>query len=742
MEFARPMMWNVPQGAQLAFYALIPLVLAICVAGSVRRIRKWFLGQLEPGTATPRQQLARALQPRQLWGLIGTALFQSRLARDPFALVMHQAIFWGMAVLFAGTVLATIDQDVACLLWGRQILVGRFYVWFELVLDVLGLALLVGVAMAAGRRWVLRPPRLQASPAGRRRWDAFPLLSLLGLIAVTGFLVEGLRIAEGVHLERALAAAPANRQARLDVLARWGWAERLRKDASQQAAELSRIAGGGAVFPAARAAPAGAAIAQALAGLPLDLLRAAHQGFWWAHALLALALVAAIPYTKAFHLISSPAHLLLRQPAPPGRLPVVAETGVRTLRDYTWRQLLQVDACTWCGKCQDVCPAYAAGWELSPRDLVLGVGGQLLREDVAAKSPATSLHGDVISATSLWACCTCLACEDICPVHIEQPRLIVDLRRHLIEQGQLDEGLQAALLSFQRYGNAFGQPARQRPDWAKPLGFPLKDARREQVDYLWFVGDVASFDPRAQQATRALARLWQRAGVDLGLLMDHEQNSGNDVRRIGEEGLFALLCDKNQRALAQARFRRVLTSDPHAFHALKNEYTDGGEPAVSALDGRPVVHYTQLLDALLREGRLRPTRALNGTVVAYHDPCYLGRYNGIYEAPRRVLQAIGAALRELPRSRRDSFCCGAGGGRMWMTDTPSGLERPAENRIREALTVPGVRCLVVACPKDLVMFEDAVKTVGAEDRLRIADLGELVYEACESPAAAEPLQPT
>lgn len=736
MEFARPIMWNVPQSGQLAFYALVPLVLVVLAAGVVWRIRKWFLGQPEPGTATPLQQLAQAARPPRLGELIRTALFQSRLVGDAAALLMHQAIFWGMLVLFLGTVLATVDQDVARLLWGRQILFGRFYVCFELVLDIFGIALLVGVALAACRRYVWRLPRLHAPPTGSRLWDAFPLLSLLGLVAITGFLVEGLRIAEGVHIQRAVAAAPASRQARLDVLCRLKLGQRLRMDASRQAAESHRIASGGAVFPAATAAPVGNAVGRALAGLPLEFLRLAHHRLWWGHAVLALTLVAGIPYTKAFHWISSPAQLLFRHPAPAGRLPVMAETGVRTLCDYTWRQLLQVDACTSCGKCQDVCPAYHAGWGLSPRDLVQAIGVALWRAKRTAPSPAADLHGEVISATSLWACCTCLACEDVCPLHIEQPRLIVDLRRHLVEQGRVDEGLQAALMNLQRYGNAFGQAARQRPDWTKPLGFLLKDARHEQVDYLWFVGDVASFEPRAQRATQALAKLWQQAGVDLGLLMDQEQNSGNDVRRIGEEGLFALLRENNENALAQARFRRVLTSDPHAFNTLKNEYpAGGGESAATALAGKPVVHYTQLLDALLRQGRLRPARSLTGTVVTYHDPCYLGRYNGIYEAPRRVLRAIGARLLEMPRSRRNSFCCGAGGGRLWMTDTAGGIERPAENRIKEALAVPGVQCLVVACPKDLVMFEDAVKTVGAEHRLRIADLGELVWEACESPSA-------
>jgi len=251
-----------------------------------------------------------------------------------------------------------------------------------------------------------------------------------------------------------------------------------------------------------------------------------------------------------------------------------------------------------------------------------------------------------------------------------------------------------------------------------------------------------------QEVTRAIARVLHEAGVDVGLLFDKEQNAGNDARRIGEEGLFSMLRDKNLAALAGAKFRKLLTTDPHTYNTLKNEYeADGhagnGHPAGDAADtsgapaGKPVVHHAELLDELLRRGAIRPRAPLRATVT-YHDPCYLGRFNGIYEPPRRVLRALGATLVEMPRHGRNSFCCGAGGGRIWMKDLPGVAERPAENRVREALALPGVECLVVACPKDLVMFQDAVKTVGAEGRLRVADLGELVLEAMEGRDSPRP----
>lgn len=732
-EYARPIMWNVPLWAEITLYALIPLVMIAFLAGVVWRVRKWFLGQAEPGTPTARQQLLQVLQPKRLAELVKTGLFQSRLARDGFSLVMHQAIFWGMLFLFVGTALATIDQDFTNLFLDWQFLSGRFYLLFEFVLDVFGVVLIVGVAMAAYRRYVLRPERLRAKRQQISLWDAFPFLTFLALIAVTGFLVEGLRIAEAVHIESEVAALPD--EAATGEFDRLGLREHFHTGRERQDAELRRIYAGGPVFPAAAAAPVGYGLAKVLAPLPLGSIRVLHQLLWWAHAFLAFGLIVSVPFTKAFHLISSPANMLFRQPAPVGRLPVVMESGVRTVRDYTWRQLLQVDACTWCGKCQEVCPGYNTGFPLSPRDFVQGVGSQLLRTRPKANGETPSLHGATIPAEELWSCCTCRACEDICPVQIQHPRLIIDMRRHLVDQGQVDEGVQDALMNFQRYGNSFGQSAKKRIDWTKSLDFKLKDARKEEVEYLWFVGDYASYDQRAQVVTRAIAKVLHRGGVDWGLLMDKEQNSGNDVRRIGEEGLFSMLREKNGKELAGAKFRRVLTSDPHTYNTLKNEYQTDFQAseedlAAAALVGKPILHYTELLDDLIRQGALRLTRTLDCTVT-YHDPCYLGRFNGVYDAPRRVLQALGVRLVEMPRNRCNSFCCGAGGGRLWMKDMPGIEERPAENRVKEALGLPGVQCLVVACPKDLVMFQDAVKTVGAEDRLRVADLGELVSEAME-----------
>ncbi len=308
-----------------------------------------------------------------------------------------------------------------------------------------------------------------------------------------------------------------------------------------------------------------------------------------------------------------------------------------------------------------------------------------------------------------------------CAVWNEQVPLIVALRRHLVSQGQVERTVQDMLGNLQRYGNSFGKSDRMRAKWTQTSGLKIKDARKEPVEYVWFVGDYASYDPRCEDITRKTANVFARAGVDFGLLYEGERNAGNDVRRIGEEGLYEMLRDKNLQALGKAKYQKIVTTDPHTYHTLKNEYPwNGNRPEVR--------HYTEVLDGLVQAGKLPLTNKLSGRVT-YHDPCYLGRYNGVYDAPRRVLQALGLEVVEMPRCRDRSYCCGAGGGRIWMEDTDKIAERPAENRIREAVALEGVKTFVVACPKDIAMFRDAVKTTGQEDKIAVKDLAELVAEA-------------
>jgi Fe-S oxidoreductase len=286
----------------------------------------------------------------------------------------------------------------------------------------------------------------------------------------------------------------------------------------------------------------------------------------------------------------------------------------------------------------------------------------------------------------------------------------------------MDGQLQQTLETIYTSGNSFGEAKRKRGRWAKDLDFEVKDARKERTEILWFVGDYASFDPRNQRISQALARVLRGAGVDFGILYDGERTAGNDVRRAGEEGLWSSLAEANVETISGCRFDRILTSDPHTFNTLKNEYPQLGGTW-------PVVHHSQLLLELLEDRRLQPRKGL-GYRVTYHDPCTLGRYNGVYDEPRQVLARVGCELVEMPRNRDNSFCCGAGGGRIWMKELKAeDAQRPSENRIDEAVGLAAIDYFVVACPKDVTMYEDAIKTSGHQGEIELRELSELVLES-------------
>jgi Fe-S oxidoreductase len=310
---------------------------------------------------------------------------------------------------------------------------------------------------------------------------------------------------------------------------------------------------------------------------------------------------------------------------------------------------------------------------------------------------------------------------EVCPVFNEHLPVLIEMRRHLLATGEISHEMQQALTSLERYGNSFACSPKVRARWSADLGFTIKDARTEPVEYLWFTGDFAAYHPSAAGATKATARLFHEAGLNFGILYDSERNAGCDVRRIGEEGLFDTLAQKNTETLSKARFQKIVTTDPHTYHVLKNEY-----PQVNG--GHPVFHYTEVLEQVLNSDRLYP-RKVQLQPVTYHDPCYLGRYNGIYDTPRKALHHAGIDVIEMPRNRDRALCCGGGGGRIWMEDSVAAKGRPSEIRVREAASLHGVQKLVTSCPKDRVMFEDALKTTGLEKRLRVRDIAEVIEEA-------------
>jgi Fe-S oxidoreductase/nitrate reductase gamma subunit len=660
----RETFWNIPHWTEIAQYLLGLLTILIFSYGVIRRVRRWLKGQ-------PERRIDRI--GSRLWSVVVQAVGQARTLQDIYPGIMHFTIFWGMTALFIGTIVATVDWDVAHLIFNVQFLAGWVYVVFELILDIFGVFLLIGLGMAIYRRYVVRPPRLANMPDNGFKWDDAYILIMLVLIGITGYLVEGLRIA----------------------VAQPDWAAW---------------------------SPVGNAIGKAFISFGDPSNRYLHNGLWIIHLLIALVALASIPFTKFWHLIAGPVNIFFRSLEPAGRMSAPAseeEPGAKEWLDFTWKQLLDFESCTRCGRCQDVCPAHASGFSLSPRDI-------MIKLDTHMWQPANghSMLGDVITADEMWACTSCQACVTICPVFIDQLSSIIDMRRYLVLEGDVDSQLQDALANLGRYGNSFGKSDRMRAKWTKPIQPKIKDARRDEVEYLWFVGDYASYHTSMTDKTLMMAKVFQSADLDFGILYDGERNSGNDIRRVGEEGLFDMLLEKNLLGFSKSSFKTIVTSDPHSFNTLKNEYSENGNDRYS------VLHYSQLFDQMIASGQLKVSRKLDYKVT-YHDPCYLGRYNGEYDAPRRVMSALGCELVEMPRNKENTFCCGAGGGRIWMEDPPEVTERPAESRVKEAASLPDVSILVVTCPKDLVMFQDAVKTADLEGKLVVKDLIELIVEAMD-----------
>lgn len=611
----------------------------------------------------------------RLVNLIKYAIVQTRILSQRYPGVMHIGLAWGFFVFFLGTALATIDSHFF------KFLVGNPYLIYKFVLDSFTVFFLFGAVLAGYRRFIKKPARLTLRPR-----------FTISFILITGIVLAGLTI------------------------------ESLRLAIEQPAWALW--------------SPVGWLLAQVwiVSGASQQALTNWHAGVWGFHLFLAAFTVATLPTGTLWHTLTGPLNTFFSQlDRPLGQLKPIAQTAqnepiyVKSLPDLTWKQLLDGDACTECGRCQDACPAHAAGTPLSPKQFILSIRGALHRDGPCLAVKKTNgqddklkqLVGDEIQQDVLWSCTTCGACVQECPVLIEHVDSIVDMRRHLVIEGQMDGMLQDALANLGRYGNSFGQSDRMRAKWTQPIQPKIKDVRREPVEYCWFVGDYASYSASLTEITQKTANVFQKIGLDYGILYEGERNAGNDVRRVGEEGLFEMLSEKNMAVLSKSTYQTIITTDPHSYNTLKNEYTANGK--------HPVLHYSELLDQLLTTGKIKFTKKI-GYKVTYHDPCYLGRYNGVFDAPRRVIAATGCELIEMPRNRTHSFCCGAGGGRIWMEEGAI-KERPSEARIHEAAQLDGVQVFVVACPKDITMYRDAVKTTGLEERIIVKDLIELVDEA-------------
>jgi Fe-S oxidoreductase len=664
--------WNIPYWAQIFLYLAMALAVLALLVGVYRRIQVWRAGQPTPGFDHLSQRLGR---------LARYAVAQVRLLGQRYPGVMHAAIFWAFLFLFAGTALATLDADVYSPL-SLKLLKGDFYLIYKTVLDLAGLAFVAGLALAIYRRYVTRPDRL--GPTRLMGGFAFTL-GLLLAINLSGLLVESLRLA----------------------VVRPPWA-------------------GYSVV--------GYPLSLGLGALGLDeaTLRGLHLGMWFLHFGAVAAFVATLPYSTLFHLVTAPLNVFTSSLKPAGQLAAIEDIetaerlGAGRLADFTWPQLLSLDACTECGRCQAACPAHLAGMPLNPKRLVVDLrdymAGQAdgLSKKSEPEEGGKEMVGDVIARNALWACTTCSACAGECPVLVNPMDAVVDMRRYLtLSWGDLPGPGALALQNLNRAGNPWGQPPTARDEWAKGLDVPRMADKRE-ADVLWWVGCAGAYDQRNQRVSRALASLFKAAGVDYAILGQEETCTGDPARRLGDEALFQTLARRNIATLQKYRFGRIVTACPHCFNTLRNEYP--------TLGGRwEVVHHSQFLSELLAAGRLKLSRPLEATVT-FHDSCYLGRANGVYDAPRRVLNALpGASLAEMPRSRESGLCCGGGGGGMWLE--VHGERRIQELRLEEAAaTKPAV--VASACPFCLLMFDLGGKTLKFDDKgIQIEDIAELAAEA-------------
>ncbi len=683
-EPCRETLGLMPPGTEVIMYALFGVSLVFFLYGFWRKWASYRRGLEE----APKLDNFGARFKR----LFRHAGLQAKTIRKKFAGPMHAMIFYGFIILLIGTTLVAIDFDITQPLLSYQFLKGGFYLFFEVALDFGGILFIVGLLMAIKRRVVDRPEALKST------WQDAAILSTLLVIAVTGYVMEALRLE---------IRDPA-------------WAE------------FSFV---------------GAMIRPLIPNYPFETLGSVYVGLWWFHAALVFAFIAAIPYTKLHHMITSPANIffapLYEEEQPhKGKLPTPfnlqqmmesgdfedIKLGAKRLEDFTWQDLLAVDACTECGRCQDQCPAYAAGRPLSPMKLVLD-----LRNEMRAKGPRkekeppeplaqgkNELVDDVIQSSTLWSCVTCRACMEACPVDIFHVPLIVEMRRGLVGDSKIDKNQSDLLTNLTNTGNAYGLPTADRAKWAKDVDVNVPVVGEDEVgelDVLYWVGCSGSYDPRNQNVSRSLVKLLDAADVKFAILGKNEKCTGDPARRLGEEGRFQELVMHNVEAIKASGARKVIAQCPHCFNSLKNEYKEFG------LD-LDVVHHSQFLEELVRTGRLDPAEPLDEPIT-YHEPCYLSRYNDETESARTTLNVIpNCQLREMDRIREHSFCCGAGGANMWF-EVKEEKTRISNLRMREAMST-GAKRVATSCPFCLTMLDDASRVMGGDEPPVVEDIAELL----------------
>lgn len=640
-------------------------------------------------------------------------LGQSGVLRDPIPGIAHFFTFWGFIIIQFGLLNLILGAFNGSLPW-----VGDSRI-FASALDIFVVLVLCALVVFAIRRGIVRPRQLNSSLHGP--WDGFIILGLIALVVITLALVEG--------FEYAATAGVA-------------WT------------------------------PIGALLGPWFSGAGRAFDTVAYRVCWWLHILTVLSFLVYLPRSKHLHLMATPFNVFFRNYQPKGALPLLEnleereDYGVSKVEQFTWKQLLDGYACTECGRCNTVCPAMNTGKPLYPKEIILGVkealfvrSGEILGEaslysklgiasvkadDTKAELAAhhEPMIGGIISTEALWACTTCMACMEICPVSIEHVPKIVDMRRSLVmEESEFPSEVTSLFNNIERNGNPWEISNDKRAEWAAKLEIPLL-AENPEADVLYWVGCMGSFDQRNQQVATSVAKILQAAHVNFAILGPEETCTGDPARRIGNEYLWQMQAQQNIETLngygfntakaanghsngttaVASKHRTIITACPHCFNTLKNEYPQlGGD--------YEVVHHSVFIDELLRDEKLQLPVGFDKRKLTYHDPCYVGRYNDVYDEPRRVLKVLNSnGVTEMQRNRNKSFCCGGGGGRVWMEEKVG--KRVNQTRVNEALET-NAEVLAAACPFCITMFEDGVKGVEAEDKMKIEDISEIIAQAIE-----------